>query len=444
MSQTSPTPITALPAAPSTSAPSTFAALADAFIGALATFVSQCNAIATNVYNNAVDCYNNASAAAVANFATAFTFDSSTTMGAPATGGLRLNNATVASATAMAFNASSADTGNPNVRSWIATWGASTNTIKGYITIRKNGAPATFATFSISAAITDNTTWLQATVAYVAGNGTLSNSDALVIQFTRAGDAGVTNTASDTHASASKTTPVSADELPLVDSAASFGLKKLTWANLVAATNAAANTFMMAAANVYTKAQAGTYTTLADASTIAIDLSLGNFYRVILGGNRTLGDPTNAVAGTSFEIDVYQDGTGSRTLAYAWSYDFATATAIVLSTGKYTKDILCGTVNVSRTATVTMTIATPCVVTDTAHGMYGGQKIQIATTGALPTGVAVATTYWVVPIDANTYSLSSSLANAQAGTKLNTSGSQSGVHTLTAKTITLSTIGDVR
>ncbi|CAB4187281.1 hypothetical protein UFOVP1155_14 [uncultured Caudovirales phage] len=38
----------------------------------------------------------------------------------------------------------------------------------------------------------------------------------------------------DVHAATSKATPVDADELFLVDSAASFGLKKLTWANLVA------------------------------------------------------------------------------------------------------------------------------------------------------------------------------------------------------------------
>lgn len=40
--------------------------------------------------------------------------------------------------------------------------------------------------------------------------------------------------AGDTHAAASKATPVDADELPLVDSAASWALKKLTWANLKA------------------------------------------------------------------------------------------------------------------------------------------------------------------------------------------------------------------
>jgi hypothetical protein len=37
------------------------------------------------------------------------------------------------------------------------------------------------------------------------------------------------------HAAASKSPPVDADEIPLADSAASFGLKKLTWANLKAA-----------------------------------------------------------------------------------------------------------------------------------------------------------------------------------------------------------------
>lgn len=64
MSQTTPTPVDALPAAPSTSNPSTFSALADAFIAALALFRTQINAIATNVYNNAVDAYSNAVAAA--------------------------------------------------------------------------------------------------------------------------------------------------------------------------------------------------------------------------------------------------------------------------------------------------------------------------------------------------------------------------------------------
>lgn len=43
-----------------------------------------------------------------------------------------------------------------------------------------------------------------------------------------------TDMASSIHAATSKTTPVDADELALADSAATYGLKKLTWANLKA------------------------------------------------------------------------------------------------------------------------------------------------------------------------------------------------------------------
>jgi len=48
------------------------------------------------------------------------------------------------------------------------------------------------------------------------------------------GTADITVIAPGTHAATSKATPVDADELPLVDSAASNVLKKLTWANLKA------------------------------------------------------------------------------------------------------------------------------------------------------------------------------------------------------------------
>lgn len=44
----------------------------------------------------------------------------------------------------------------------------------------------------------------------------------------------VGSTAAETHAATSKTPPVDADEIPLADSASSFSLKKLTWANLKA------------------------------------------------------------------------------------------------------------------------------------------------------------------------------------------------------------------
>lgn len=80
-------------------------------------------------------------------------------------------------------------------------------------------------------------------------------------------------------------------------------------------------------------------------------------------------------------------------------------------------------------ATVTMTIAAPGVVTWTAHGMATGNSITFTTSGALPTGVTANTQYWITVVDANTFKLSTSLANVGAATFITTTGSQSGTHT---------------
>jgi hypothetical protein len=52
---TSPTPVSALPTPPSRDDPSNFAGRADAFLGALPTFRTEANALASNAYANAVE-----------------------------------------------------------------------------------------------------------------------------------------------------------------------------------------------------------------------------------------------------------------------------------------------------------------------------------------------------------------------------------------------------
>lgn len=79
--------------------------------------------------------------------------------------------------------------------------------------------------------------------------------------------------------------------------------------------------------------------------------------------------------------------------------------------------------------TATLTIATPCVVTKTNHGLTTGQKVYFTTTGALPTGLAANTTYWINVTGINTFNLSSTYANLINGIYIATSGTQSGVHT---------------
>lgn len=81
------------------------------------------------------------------------------------------------------------------------------------------------------------------------------------------------------------------------------------------------------------------------------------------------------------------------------------------------------------TATVTITIASPGVVTWNFHGLSTGTPVVFTTTGALPTGITAGTTYYVIAVDASTFQIATSFANALAGTAVNTSGSQSGTHT---------------
>jgi hypothetical protein len=99
----------------------------------------------------------------------------------------------------------------------------------------------------------------------------------------------------------------------------------------------------------------------------------------------------------------------------------------------------------SPPAVVTLTIASPCVVTLNNHGLIDQDPVYIVTTGALPTGLTatlgplwptpggawetgVGTLYYVKYIDANTFHLSTS----PGGANLSTTGTQSGVHTLVA------------
>ncbi len=99
---------------------------------------------------------------------------------------------------------------------------------------------------------------------------------------------------------------------------------------------------MSATANAYMQIDA-----LTDASTIAVDMSVGNNFSVTLGGNRTLGNPTNLTAGQSGVIFITQDGTGSRTLAYSSYWDFPSQTAPTLTTTANAVDVLVYTVRSS-------------------------------------------------------------------------------------------------
>ena len=93
-------------------------------------------------------------------------------------------------------------------------------------------------------------------------------------------------------------------------------------------------------AQTFTKAQRGTITALTDGATITPDFSASNNFSVTLGGNRTLANPTNIVAGQSGVIFVSQDSTGSRTLGYGSYWDFPGGTPPTLTTTASAVDLI--------------------------------------------------------------------------------------------------------
>ena len=72
--------------------------------------------------------------------------------------------------------------------------------------------------------------------------------------------------------------------------------------------------------------------TLTDGTNISWNTDLGQVAKVTLAGNRTLNAPTNLENGGFYSIEVTQDSTGSRTLAFNAVFKFAGGTAPTLTT----------------------------------------------------------------------------------------------------------------
>jgi hypothetical protein len=73
----------------------------------------------------------------------------------------------------------------------------------------------------------------------------------------------------------------------------------------------------------------------------------------------------------------------------------------------------------------TVTISSPAIFECNEHNLEDGDKIQLTTSGALPTGLSTGTDYFVKNITANlTFEVSTSLG----GSSVNTTGTQSGIH----------------
>lgn len=195
-----------------------------------------------------------------------FIVDISTTMADPGVGEIRFNSASLASVTAIAVDATSADTGNPDVSDFIASWAASTNAAKGTLFLRKGGSPSTFAAFTVTG-VTDSGGWLQLAVTYVDHNGAFATAgETAYLQFSRAGDRGADGGGAGTVTSVATTLPIAGGTI-IGSGTISLNINGTTGATLAAGDEIVFGD--VSAANVIRKATIADVLALAGNGTIA-------------------------------------------------------------------------------------------------------------------------------------------------------------------------------
>ena len=149
--------------------------------------------------------------------------------------------------------------------------------------------------------------------------------------------------------------------------------------------------------------------------------------------------PAYAVALTGWGGGPWGSGT--------WGFGTASTNAIQLwSQANFGEDLIYGPhgggiyywtaqIGVSNSA-VTITIASPAVFT-TQTALRNGTAVTLNTTGALPTGLAVSTVYYVVGASGTTCNLSLTFG----GAAINTSGTQSGTQSFSPRGIDITQLG---
>jgi hypothetical protein len=153
--------------------------------------------------------------------------------------------------------------------------------------------------------------------------------------------------------------------------------------------------------------------------------------KILFGFSNDLGNPADQ--------GIYQIARSTRDHPYVLDMPYPisqrSAGALVLSSVEIGGILVVGTdvyASWKKETTVTITIASPGVVTYTGHSLTNGDAISFTTTGALPTGLTAETIYFARSTGDNTLNIYDTAAHAIAGGatgRINTSGTQSGVHT---------------
>lgn len=149
-------------------------------------------------------------------------------------------------------------------------------------------------------------------------------------------------------------------------------------------------------------------------------------------------DATNTYYGKAAEVKFYYYTpavTNNMTLvSTSQTTDSTVSNARVLieydntATPTLNTDLTAGASCKIDTATVTISNASPGVITHTSHGLSVDDAVAFTTSGTLPTGLTSGQTYFVKTVlDANSYTV----AATRGGAEINTSSAGSGTHTAT-------------
>ena len=127
-----------------------------------------------------------------------------------------------------------------------------------------------------------------------------------------------------------------------------------------------------------------------------------------------------------------------------WGNGAASAAAIrIWNQNNFGQDLILGprdaplyywNANIGYTAkTAAISVASPCVVSFSGS-LLDGTALTLQTTGALPTGLTIGVTYYVVNSTGSTFNL----ATTSGGTPINTTGTQSGIQSISPRAIPIS------
>lgn len=119
-------------------------------------------------------------------------------------------------------------------------------------------------------------------------------------------------------------------------------------------------------------------------------------------------------------------------LSTSWSWYFRNITDLLLGLGDEQSCELQNDLSAKAFASADVNTGTD-TITETGHNYYTGLVGQLTTSGTLPTGLSLATDYYIIKLTANTYQFATSKANAEAGTAIDITGAGSGNHTFTPR-----------